>query len=172
MKKLLQLLLVLVFASAMQAQDTPKPRTGLKFYRVNFSIFELEDGKKINERNYSLPVNSVDGNPRSGTIRVGTRVPITSGEGQVTYIDVGMNIDCDVTEQGEKFILSSSLDITSFALPDQNANPRAGGNPILRQVKQHFIALLPAGKPTLVTSIDDTNSKKRLQVEATVTRVE
>jgi hypothetical protein len=177
MKKILQLFLLIALASALQAQETPKSteqskRPAIRVYKVSFSIYELEDGKKINERNYSLPVNSVDGNPRPGFIKVGTRVPIASGERQITYIDVGMNIDCDVVEQAEKFVLSSTLDISSFALPDQNADPRAGGNPILRQVKQHFVTLLAPGKPTLVTSIDDTNSKKRMQVEATVTRIE
>ena len=173
MKRLLQLFLVLVFALAMQAQDASKPIHMVRIYRVNFNIYELEDGKKINERNYSLPVSSIDGNGRPGSIKVGTRVPVTSKEGQqIQYIDVGMNIDCDVTEQAEKFILSSNLEISSFALPDQNADPRAGGNPILRQVRQHFVALLAPGKPTLVTSIDDTNSRKRMQVEATVTRIE
>jgi len=172
MKRLLQLILVLVFALAMQAQETSKPLHVVRIYRVNFNIYELEDGKKINERNYSLPVSSIDSSGRPGSIKVGTRVPVTQKEGQIQYIDVGMNIDCDVTEQAEKFILSSNLEISSFALPDQNADPRAGGNPILRQVRQHFVALLAPGKPTLVTSIDDTNSKKRLQVEATVTRIE
>lgn len=172
MKKLLPLLLVLSFASAMLAQESPKPRPVVRIYRVNFNIYELEDGKKINERNYALPVSAIDGNGRAGSIKVGTRVPVTSKEGQFQYIDVGMNIDCDVTEQGDKFILSSNIEISSFALPDQTADPRSGGNPILRQVREHFVSLIVPGKPTLVTSVDDTNSKKRLQVEATITRVE
>jgi hypothetical protein len=172
MKRLLQSILVLAFALAMQAQDASKPLHVARIYRVNFNIYELEDGKRINERNYSLPVSAVDGNGRPGSVKVGTRVPVTSKEGQVQYIDVGINIDCDVTEQAEKFILSTNLEISSFALPDQSADPRAGGNPVLRQIRQHFVSLLAPGKPTLVTSIDDTNSKKRMQVEATVTRIE
>lgn len=179
MKKLLLLVLVpvLVFAGVMQAQDA-KPKPVVKVYRVNFSIYELEDGKKINERNYSLPVHSVDGNGRSGSIRVGTRVPVATshskdGDIQYQYLDVGMIMECDISEQGDKLILASSLDISSFALPDQSANSHAvADSPILRQVKQHFTALLVPGKPTLVTSIDDITSKKRLQVEATVTRID
>ncbi|HWZ44439.1 MAG TPA: hypothetical protein VNW97_13260 [Candidatus Saccharimonadales bacterium] len=171
MKKLLQLVLVLALVGAMQAQDS-RPKPVVKVYRVNFNIYELEDGKKTNERNYSLPVNSMDGIGRSGSIRVGTRVPISSGKDQILYLDVGMNMECEISEQSDKFILTSSLEISSFVLPDQNADSRTGGNPVIRQVKQHFTALLSPGKPTLVTSIDDTASKKRLQVEATVTRVE
>ena len=173
MKRFLQLVLVIGFASLLVAQDTPK-RPIQKVYKVSFLIYELEDGKKINERTYSFPVNTVDGNPRDGSIRVGTRVPVTMGEKQTQYqyIDVGLSLNCNLTEQADKFIINGSLELSSFALPDQGADPRSGGNPVLRNVKQNFTMLVMPGKSTPVTSMDDINSKKRLQLEVTATRIE
>ncbi len=180
MKKLLPLLLVFTFASILTAQERPpgkdasEPprRPAQKIYKVNFVIYEQEDGKRINERAYSFPVNTVDGNARTGSVKVGTRVPILSGEKQLQYLDVGLNIECDVTEQADKFIVHSELEISSFALPDQISDPRSGGNPVLRQVRQRFTTVVSPGKPAIATSIDDPNSKKRLQVEVTASRLE
>jgi len=171
MKRVLQFLLMMGCASMLVAQEVPK-RPIQKIYKVSFLIYELEDGKKINERTYSFPVTTVDGSPRDSHIRVGTRVPVTTGEKQFQYLDVGLNIDCNVTEQADKFLVSSSLDISSFALPEQGADPRGGGNPVLRNVRESFTTLVSPGKTAPVASIDDINSKKRLLVEVTATRIE
>jgi hypothetical protein len=169
--KFLRFLLVLGFASLLAAQETPK-RPIQKVYRLSFLIYELEEGKRINERTYVFPVTSVDGGPRDSSVRVGTRVPISMGEKQIQYLDVGLSMDCNLVEQSDKFIVNGNLEMSSFALPEQGADPRSGGNPVLRNVKQNFHMLLTPGKATLVTSIDDINSKKRLQVEVTATRIE
>ena len=171
MKRFLQLVFVVGFASLLAAQEVPK-RPIQKVYKVSFLIYEVEDGKKINERTYSFPVTTIDGNPRDSSVKVGTRVPVTTGEKQVQYLDVGLSIECDLVEQADKFVVHGNIDMSSFALPEQGADPRSGGNPVLRNVKQNFHALLAPGKPTPVTSLDDINSKKRLQVDITAARIE
>ena len=67
------------------AQDSPKL---VEAYRLDFSINELEDGKKINTRQYSMNLNGNDSND----LKIGTKVPIEAKEGQFEYIDVGTNI--------------------------------------------------------------------------------
>jgi hypothetical protein len=62
--------------------------------------------------------------------------------------------------------------MSNFALPEQVEDPRRGGDPVIRQLKQVFRIQLPLGKPVLVTSLDDINSKKRTQIEVTATRFE
>jgi len=177
MQRFLRLLLVIGLVSTIAgAQEVPK-RPIQKIYKAVFLIYEIEDGKKINERTYTLPVTSVDGNTRDSTMRVGTRVPIatatsTGDKTQWQYVDVGLSIDCNVTEQADKFIVHGDVQLSSFALPEQGTDPRSGGNPVLRNIRQTFTTLVPAGKPTLATTMDDVNSKKRLQVEITVTRIE
>ncbi|HEY6252972.1 MAG TPA: hypothetical protein VI685_23690 [Candidatus Angelobacter sp.] len=175
MKRFLQLLMVFGLVSVMAAQEAPKHLQ--KIYKAVFLIYEVEDGKKINERTYTLPVNSVDGSPRDGSMKVGTRVPVatataTGDKTQWQYVDVGLSIDCNVTEQEDKFIVHGDLQLSSFALPEQGTEPRSGGNPVLRNIRENFTTLVLPGKPTLVTTMDDVNSKKRLQVEVTVTRID
>ena len=175
MKRFFQLLLIFGLVSVMAAQEAPKHLQ--KIYKVVFLIYEVEDGKKINERTYTLPVTSVDGNPRDTTMSVGSRVPIatagTTGDKiQWQYIDIGLNIDCSVTEQGDKFIVHGGITLSSLAIPEQGTDPRSGGNPVVREVRESFTTLVPPGKPTLVTTMDDINSKKRTQVEITATKVE
>ena len=175
MKRFFQLLLIFGLVSAMVAQETPKHLQ--KIYKVVFLIYEVEDGKKINERTYTLPVSTIDGSPHSSSMRVGTRVPVTTATSsgdktQWQYVDVGLNIDCDVTEQADKFIVHGSVELSSFALPEQGTDPRSGGNPVLRNIRQTFTTLVPPAKPTLATTMDDVNSKKRLQVEITATRID
>lgn len=181
MKKCLQFLLVLTFASIALGQDTGTKADGSttaqplqKVYKVNFLIYELEDGKKINERAYTVPVMTQGGRPRDSSIKVGDRLPIMAKEGQFQYFDVGLDIDCNVTEQGDKFIVSSNIEISSIVMPEQGHSDAgvSSGNPVVRQIKQRFITLVSPGKPAVVTSIDDVNSKKRLQVEVTANRLE
>jgi len=171
MKKVLQIVFVLGLATILAAQDTPKP-AAQKIYKATFLIYEVEEGKKINERTYVLPILSVDNKPHDSNIRVGTRVPVAASATQTQYLDVGLSIDCNVTEQADKFIVHTNIDMSSFALPEQGADPRNGGNPILRNVRQTVSTIVSPGKATPLTSIDDVNSKKRLQVEVTVTRIE
>lgn len=44
--------------------------------------------------------------------------------------------------------------------------------PVIRQLKQDVNALVPLGKPTLLASIADVNSKKRYQLEVVATRID
>lgn len=174
MKKFLRLLLILGLASIMAAQEAPKHVQ--KIYKVVFLLYEVEDGKKINERTYTVPVTSVDGNPHDSSIRVGTRVPIvtgTAGDNTVyQYLDVGLNIDCNVTEQDNKFIVHGEVELSSLVLPDQGTDPRISLQPVVRRIRQTFTTLVPPGKPTVVTASDDISSKKRVEVEITATRLE
>ena len=174
MKKFLRFLLIFGLVSLVAAQETPKHVQ--KIYKLVFLLYEVEDGKKINERTYTLPVTTVDNNPHDSSIRVGTRVPIETGTTNnntvFQYLDVGLNIDCNVTEQDNKFIVHGDVELSSLVLPDQGADPRLPGQPDVRRIRQTFTTLVPPGKPTVVTTSDDVNSKKRLQVEVTATRIE
>ena len=114
-------------------------------------------------------------------IRVGDRVPVTTAaslssaqpERQIQYLDIGLSIECSVTEQADKFIVGTDLSISSVVPPEPTSEARTGdGNPVVRQIRQEFTTIVSPGKPTLVTSIDDINGKKRLQVEVTATKLE
>lgn len=141
-------------------------------YKLAFSIYELQDGKKINQREYSM-VAQAD-NHGGNKLKIGTKVPIDTGNDAYTYTDVGLELDCSVAETvNNKLAVSVEINISNFAIPEQNANPRtAGSRPVLRVVTQRVRPLLTPGKPQVITSMDDVNSTKRMQIEITATKLE
>lgn len=181
MKKLLQLLLILTLVSALQAQppatQEPKPPSEVA-YKMTLKVWELEDGKKINERSYVFPAVATQplARPRTSAFKVGVRTPVTTSETDkgraFQYLDVGINVECTLEDIDGKLTVSLSLEMSNFALPDQQEDPRRGGDPVIRQWKQNFRVQMPAGKPVLLTSLDDINSKKRTQIEVTAAKFE
>jgi len=147
------------------------------FFKLAFVMYELDDAKRINQRDYMM-IGRTDNQPSS--IRVSTRVPITTaetkGDKQYTYIDVGLNIRCSMKEQVDRRLqLHCDIEISSFIRPEQIAGPTGNATqiaPVLRTTRTESWALLTLGKPANVTTVDDVNSAKRLQVEVTATKLE
>jgi hypothetical protein len=152
------------------------PDKPVNWYRVDVAIHELEDGKRVNTRNYTL-VTADDG--RRVESKTGSRVPVATGkyEGPATqenarvttqfqYLDVGMNILCSVWQRNGQLYLSTRLDWSSIA-PERGLD----GQPVIRQLFVTGDAVITAlGKPILISSTDDSVSRRRYQVEATVTK--
>ncbi len=134
-------------------------------YRLDFSVNELEDGKKINTRQYSLNLNADDANE----IKIGTRVPIDSKQGEFQYMDVGTSIWCRIGERSDGIPLSVRAEISNFAMPDQGSGHEF--RPVIRQLKINASTLALLGKPLVVGSVDDPNSKRQFQLEVTVTKL-
>jgi hypothetical protein len=87
---------------------TPKIKP-VQAYRLDFSFNELADGKTTNTRRYSINLTA----GQSNEIKIGTRVPVTSGTSTVNmasqyqYLDVGTNIWAQLKEHGDELILGS-----------------------------------------------------------------
>jgi hypothetical protein len=137
-------------------------------YRIEFNVREIEDGKRLNSRNYVLMAE--DG--AWGKVRVGSKVQWreTRGEGQeLHYQDVGMSIDCRPREQEGSVALDIHVEWTGVA-------PQAGADPtfrdrLFRTDKAEVQSIVTLGKPTLVASMDDTESNRRYEIEVTATKV-
>jgi len=138
------------------------PEKPVHAYRLDFSVRELEEGKTINTRQYSLNLNADDSNE----IKIGTRVPVESGQGQYQYIDVGTSIWCRIGERSDGIPLSVKAEVSNFAIPDHES-----GHPVIRQLKIDASTLALLGKPMIVGSVDDPNSKRQFQLEVTVTKL-
>ena len=153
---------------APEVAKPPAPST----YKVAISIFELQDGKRINQRDYSLLLQGDDRG--SNKLKIGTRAPISVDNDKITYADVGFDVDCSLSETpNNKVAIRLDLNLTSFAIPEQNTDPRTAGlRPVLRGVTEHVRAILTPGRPQVVASVDDVNSNKRMQVEVTATKVD
>lgn len=166
-----------------QAQDEPKKDTPkqaantqpVQPYRLDFSFNEVADGKTVNTRHYSMDLTAGDTNE----IKIGARVPVATGTSnpnnpdlittQFQYLDVGTNIWAQLREHGDELMLSIRSDVSN--LDTSNDFERIGRNPVVRQIKISGTTLLATGKPILIGSMDDPNSKRQFQLEVTVTKL-
>lgn len=133
-------------------------------YHLDFSVNEIEEGKKINARQYSMNLNADDANE----VKIGTRVPVESKQGEFQYIDVGTSIWSRIGESANGIPLSVRAEISNFATPDQQVQQ---ARPILRQLSIKASTLAQLGKPMVVGSVDDPNSRRQFQLEVTVTKL-
>jgi hypothetical protein len=136
-------------------------------YRLDFSVNEIEDGKKINARQYSMNLNAEDGNE----IKIGTRVPVEAKQGEFQYLDVGTNIWCRIGERANGLALSVRAEISNFAMPPTPDQQEHANRPVLRQLSIKASTVAQLGKPMVVGSVDDPNSKRQFQLEVTVTKL-
>src|SRR5215472_7307649 len=147
-------------------------------YRLDFSFNEVTDGKTLNTRHYSMVVTANESNE----IKIGTRVPVATGTNspgaatQFQYLDVGTNIWAQLRERSDEMILSirsdvSNVDTSEVAEHTSDVATRALGTPVIRQIKISGSTLLVTGKPIIVGSMDDPNSKRQFQLEVTATKL-
>jgi hypothetical protein len=184
MKKFLMLMIVFLAACSLGAQEDAKKKqerpdnepaakkAAVPTYKMAFSVYELQEGKKINQRDYSLLVEANDRG--ANTLKIGTKVPIDAGNGGYTYADVGFELKCSAAETVDnKLAVSVDINFSNFAIPEQNTDlGKVGSRPVLRGVTQRVSAVVNPGKPQILTTVDDVNSTKRMQVELTATRVD
>jgi hypothetical protein len=165
------------------AQDTPAPTKAqtekpvedkakshpIEQYHLDFSINELEDGKKINSRQYSMDLNSNG----SDEIKIGTRVPVATKEGEsreFQYVDVGTSIYARIGQNHDQTELTVRAESSNLAT-ESSPGERQDLGPMIRQLKMGGTVLLPVSKPVILSSADDPNSRRQFQLEVTVTKV-
>jgi len=169
---------VLLPQLAVHAQDRKGPAT----YRVEFTIREGRDVAAKGGRHYTLMADA----DRKAVFKVGNRVPVASGSfqpgvggvgvnplvnTQYTYLDVGVNIECVVSEMNGRTAMHGDLDLSTVMQPDA---PRSGANPpnpTVVQTRLQVDTAIEPGKPTVIGAIDDPATARQFQIEALVTRV-
>ena len=156
-----------------------QPKASLHAYRVDFAINELEEGKKINSRRYSMNLDAGDGQE----IRIGTRVPVATASldgkdvnplvaTQFQYLDVGTRIWCRLDEHGDDVGLSVKGEFSNFSPPDEEHGVQTRlRQPIIRNMSIGGSTLAVPGKTVVIGVVDDPNSNREFQLEATATRV-
>ena len=158
-------------------QSGDQHATAVKPYRLEFSLNEIETGKKINTRHYAM-------NLTGGTadeIKIGTRVPVHTGPPRdagatvagvnYQYLDVGTSIWALLRERGDDLQLEVKSEISNLDT-DTGANRDNGWlPPIVRQIKISGTTLLVTGKPIVIGSMDDPNSNREFQLEVTATKL-
>lgn len=185
MRKIIMILVVAIAAAigvsaVAQDQEAAKDsgaeasrNKSVQPYRLDFSFNEIADGKTVNTRHYSM--NLVAGNPNE--IKIGTRVPVAVSSSptapspmQYQYLDVGTNIWSQLREHSDELSLAVRAEVSNL---DVTTGDHAGAflPPVVRQIKIDGETLLVVGKPLLIGSVDDPNSKRQFQLEVTITRL-
>ena len=163
--KMAHALIALFLAAPALAQDP-------KFYRLDFVLKELDESKVLSQKAYSTFM-STDERQKGASIRSGTKVPYSTGAGNYSYVDVGVNIDCQrVQEVNGQLVVQVSAEITSVpaagSTPGESAGPAA---PVVRQNRWNSSAVIAIAKATTLFSSDDLNTKRKLQLELTATPI-
>ena|SRR5277367_3293111 len=140
-----------------------------KFYKLDFVVKEVEGGKVVNSRAYSILASTESS--YSASIRAGSKVPLpaSSASGSpVAYADVGTNIDCRSLREVQQhdLALNVSADIASTVREQGSNEP-----PVIRQNKWTSSVIVPLRKASLIFSSDDATTKRQLQLELTATPV-
>jgi hypothetical protein len=158
------------------ASKTAKAEDSVDAYRLDVAFNELEDGKKLNSRHYSIDLTG--GRPED--IKIGTRVPVVSANcnssasspsggasEQYQYLDLGTHLMAQLISHGDLRVSGDISSLDTSAGTDTSA--RLG--PVIRQIKIEGSTALVLGKPILIGSADDPNSKRQFQLEVTVTKL-
>ncbi len=141
-------------------------------YRLDFTLNEVEDGKKINSRQYSMILNSNE----QSEIKIGTRVPVEVKQSEIQYLDVGASIWCRLRDRGSRdlswlgndVMLNVRSELSNFAIPDQQGQSM---RPAIRQMKIDSSTIATPTKSMAIGALDDPNSKRQFQLEVMVTKL-
>jgi len=147
------------------AKKSDNSDKALAAYRLDFSLHELEDGKKINSRQYSM---SLIQGVQWQDLKIGTRVPVEMKQGEIQYLDVGTNISARLQEIRSVLDLEVRADLSNFAAPDQASKTTM---PVLRQLRISGATIVTVAKPIVIGVVDDPNSKRQFQLDVTVTKL-
>lgn len=137
----------------------------VKPYRLDFSFYEVTDGKKVNSRHYSMNLTAGSG---PDEIKIGTRVPVVTSPSQYQYMDVGTRIWANLREGTD-----TRLEVKS-EISNLDTSQRPEGKPIapiVRQIQINGSTLLVTGKPILIGTMDDPNANREFQLEVTATKL-
>jgi hypothetical protein len=196
---LASLLLMVVAPHPSFPQDKQKPEDRPKAeaqqttpVKVQIVFTEFENEKKVKSLPYTIYMNAPDApelKPGWVKTRIGSRVPVYTGgtAGNMTYLDVGTNIDARSAYTGEGRLLlylilerswvegNVSVPVTKSEGP---ASEAAAGQfnghfpePIIRGFKSEFDLKLREGQPVESNMATDPISGKVLKVEISFTTV-
>jgi hypothetical protein len=163
--------------SAKPASEALKPNT----YRLDFTLSEIENGKKSNARSYLMLAQASSGGDFMSTgtrnsLRIGKKVPIATGSledakaVQFQYLDVGMSIECRVREVQRGVLLDLSVDFSNIAA-EQSSNPVLATEPAIGRVTTQVNTFVELEKPTVVSRMDDPSTKRTFELQVTATKL-
>jgi hypothetical protein len=152
-KRVVQVLALLaVMAFGVVAQE-PKPKPDAKPdaltpsvtpLRVQVVFSEYDGEKKVSSLPYTFTVNADERRARPGSlIRSGARLPVITAKDQLTYVDIGTNVDCSATLQEDgRYKLQMALERSSVSSESSGGS----GTPVIRQFRVDLNPVLKDGQ--------------------------
>jgi hypothetical protein len=187
------LVLLGMLSPLCRAQDKPKPEDKPKTeaqttpVKVSVVFTEYEGDKKTKSLPYTVYVNAPDAPELKSQwvkMRVGSRVPVYTGgsTGNMTYLDVGTNIDARAAHTPEgHFLLYLNLErswaegytLVPVQRPPEQMDPHAGSfqEPIIRNFRSELDLKLREGQVMESTMATDPISGKVMKVEVSLSVV-
>jgi hypothetical protein len=136
-------------------------------YRILYTLIDMDGAKRIGEQHYSMVVA-----PGQRTLlKQGSRMPVVVSSpknptnSEITYLDVGMNLDATLSEVSGGVSLKSKVERSSIAEERSGIGPQ---EPVVRQSLVEGTSFLTPGKPLTIGSIDIPDSTRHLDVEVTM----
>jgi hypothetical protein len=143
-------------------------------------VFNEYDGeKKLSSLPYTLFLKPGEYKQYTGSIRMGVRVPIKTGESTIQYEDIGSNIDCtgQLAEDG-RYVLDLAVERTSiYASPPLKEEHAAeakiedqlhGSQPMVRRFRAVYALMLRDGQTTQSVVGTDPLNGHVVKVDVTV----
>lgn len=145
----------------VEQKQAPKPEQEHPSYKLDFVLKQLDHGKVVSTHDYTVSAMVHDGNAE---IRTGNRVPVDLGGSKgINYVDVGFNLDSvAVIHSPDRIGLDIHWELSTIP-------PGADSEKLIRQVRVRSMPSVIPGKQTVVSSIDDSNSGTRYELDVTVT---
>lgn len=143
--------------------DRPK-----KAYRLTYTITELDGGKRVGTQHFTVNL----GAGQRVTLKQGSKVPVATGsytatggtgtQTQMTYLDVGINLDSTLYDVGEGAMLKAKVEQSGIAAEKSGVGEQ---DPVVRQTVLEGVSYLTLGKPAILGSIDVPGSTRHLDIE-------
>jgi hypothetical protein len=169
-------------------EDKPKSEVSTTPVKVTIVFSEYDGDKKTKSLPYTVYINAPDApelKPQWVKLRVGNRVPVYTGgsQGNMTYLDVGTNIDARAAHTPEgHFLLYLNLErswpeghtlIPVQKATEQQLDPNAGSfqEPIIRDFRSELDLKLREGQTLETTMATDPISGKVMKVEVSLSAV-
>lgn len=169
-----QLLATAQVSTAVPAQQPKKQEKPVSLYRLDFLLKELEEGKVVNTRAYSMWVEVGS----AGEISAGNQVPyprFMNNMQTVEYRSVGFSLHVRLDETEGLPVIHASARVSKVVSPESGKQVKPDNPllapPVLQSMSMDAVALLQPGEPTTISRVDDPLSRRSLELEVTATKL-
>jgi hypothetical protein len=179
---------VAVMVPLCLAQDKGKSEDGSKAdaattpIKVQIVFAEFEGDKKVKSLPYTMYHNAPHGSelrPNGTKLRIGSRVPVTTGGGQMQYLDVGTNLDCRAVRHDDgHFVVQLSLErswvegdvlVSMDKASDRVENAASSfREPVIRNVRTDLDLSMRDGQTVESTMATDPLNGRVVRIEVTL----